>query len=129
MTMRTARLIVILVGIVLPYAARIPRGAAWLHQYTDGGIDAWLFIAGWNAIAWVSILAISLLYRRPASLLAPTVPGFGYLAWAHHALDLNADAQAAIALIFIPIYALAPILVGGALGYAWDRRAGTRSAG
>lgn len=123
MTMFKARIIIVLVGLLLPYAARLPRGAAWLQQYTDHGLGAWLFLGVCNAIAWGAILATSLLYRRPASLLAPSLFGFGFLAWAHCSLDLTADAQAAVALIFIPIFALAPILFGAVIGYFLDRRA------
>ncbi|MBT2750092.1 MULTISPECIES: hypothetical protein [unclassified Lysobacter] len=51
MTMRKARLIVMLVGILLPYAARLPRGPSGLGQYTDTNIGAWLFLEAFNAIA------------------------------------------------------------------------------
>lgn len=122
MRMRTARFLVILVGLALPYAARLPRGAQWLAQYTDTAIGGWLFLGAFNAIAWGALLGISFLYRRPISLLVPCAFGFGALAWAHATLDLRADAQSALALIFIPIYALLPIAVGGALGYVLDRR-------
>lgn len=122
MTMRNARLIVVLIGIVLPYAARLPRGTEWLEQYTDIGLGGWLLFAAFNAIAWGAILALSFMYRRPASLIAPCLLGFGYLAWAHSTLDLGADAQSAIALVFIPIYALVLIAVGGAVGYIVDRK-------
>lgn len=122
MTMRNSRFIVVLIGVLLPYAARLPHGAEWLRQYTNMGFDGWLFFGALNAIAWGAILAISFMYRRPASLIAPCLLGFGYLAWAHSTLDLRADAQAGIALIFIPIYALVPIVVGGAIGYVVDRR-------
>jgi len=122
MTMRNARFILVLVGVLLPYAARLPHGIEWLQQYTDESLGGWLFFAAFNAIAWGAILAISFMYRRPASLVAPCLLGFGFLTWAHTALDLRADAQAAIALIFIPIYALVPIAVGGAIGYIVDRR-------
>ena len=128
MTMRKARIIVFLVGLLLPYAARFPRGSEWLHQYTDIGFWGWLFFGAFNAIAWGAILAVSFLYQRPASLLAPSLLGFGFLAWAHYSLDLAADAQAAVALIFIPVFALAPILVGTAIGYFLDRRSRTQSA-
>ncbi|AWV06908.1 membrane protein [Lysobacter maris] len=124
--MLKARIIVLLSGLVLPYAARLPRGSEWLHQYTDQAPMAWLFLGACNAVAWSAILAVSFLYRRPSSLLAPSLPGFGFLAWAHYSLDLAADAQAAIALIFIPVFALAPILVGAAIGYLIDRRAGSQ---
>jgi len=122
MTLRNARFIVVLLGVLLPYAARLPRGMGWLRQYTDMSPGGWLFFAAFNAIAWGALLAVSLVYRRPASLIAPCLLGFGFLALAHATLDLRADAQAAIALVFIPIYALIPIAIGGAIGYALDRR-------
>lgn len=122
MTLRNARFIVVLVGVLLPYAARLPRGIEWLRQYTDTSPGGWLFLAAFNAIAWGAILAISFLYRRPVSLVAPSLLGFGFLAWAHATLDLSADAQAAISLVTIPIYALVPIAIGGAIGYIVDRR-------
>ncbi len=129
MSMRSARVLVALVGIVLPYAARIPRGADWLRQYTAVELSAWLFLGAFNGIAWGSIFAISFAYRRPSSLLAPALPGFGFLAWAHGSLDLAADAQSALGLVFIPIYALAPIAVGSVIGLVLDRRARRSSAG
>lgn len=121
MSMRTARFLVVLAGLVLPYAARVPQGMEWLRQYTNLGPGGWLLFGAFNAIAWGAMLAISLAYRRPVSLLAPCLFGFAYLAVAHNGLDLRADAQAGIALVFIPIYALVPIAVGGILGYLLDR--------
>jgi hypothetical protein len=116
------RIIVAIVGILLPYVVRIPRGAAWVEQYTDVSLGGFLFIGAFNAIAWGSIIALSFLYRRPALLLLPCVAGFAFLGWAHYTLDLASDAQAAIALDFIPVYALLPIALGGAIGYVLDRR-------
>ena len=120
MNMRNARLSIVLFGVLLPYVARLPRGAEWLQQYTDSGFAGLLLLTKFNAIAWGALLAISFLYQRPASLLAPCLLGFGYLFWAHNTLDLAADAQAAIVLAFIPIYALVPIAIGGVIGYAVD---------
>lgn len=128
MTMRKARLLVMLVGILLPYAARLPRGIGWLQQYTDNGIGAGLFLGAFNTIAWGAIIAVSFLYKRPSSLWAPVLLGFGFLAFAHYSLDLAADAQAAIALVFIPIYALVPIAIGAIVGYFMDRSARLASA-
>lgn len=119
--MKSARILVVAIGILLPYLVRLPFGKEWVEQYMQGGISGWLFFGAFNAIAWGSILALSFLYRRPRSLIFPAVFGFGFLAWAHASLDLGSDAQAAIALIFIPIYAVAPILVGGLVGLLFDR--------
>ena len=106
----------------MPYLVRIFGGIAWFRQYADGGLFAFLFLGAFNAIAGGSLIAISYWYRRPFSLLLPCALGFGFLAWAHYSLDLAADAQAAIALVFIPIYALLPIFVGAVLGYVLDLR-------
>lgn len=127
--MRNARIIIIFVGILLPYLARLPRGMDWLQQYTDVDVSAFLFFGAFNAIAWGSILALSFLYKRTVSLYVPALFGFGFLAWVHYSLDLASDAQASIALIFIPIYALVPIAIGGIIGYILDRYLGHSSQG
>ncbi|MFN7139266.1 MAG: hypothetical protein ACK4UN_08005 [Limisphaerales bacterium] len=113
---------VAVVGILLPYLVRIPRGAAWVQQYTDVGLGGFLFFAAFNAIAWGSMVALSFLFRRVSLLLIPVLSGFGFLAWAHYSLDLGSDAQAALGLIFIPIYSLPFIAVGGLIGLVLDRR-------
>lgn len=129
MTMRKARWIIFLVGVLLPYVVRLPRGLAWLGQYTEGGLAAWAFLQASNAVAWGAILALSFVYRRPISLLPAAILGFGFLAYAHHTLDLSADPQAAIALVFIPLRALLPIAAGAVVGYILDRVAIRRDAG
>lgn len=121
MTMSKARFMLMVVGIFLPYLARLPRGSEWLQQYTDAGLGGWLLIGALNAIAWGTILAISFKYERPVSLVSPCLLGFGYLAWAHGTLDLSTNANAPIALVIIPVYALVPIAIGGGIGYVVDR--------
>lgn len=120
MAMGRARLLAALAGILLPYVARVPGGIDWLMQYLDTGIGGYLLLGAFNAVAWGAILLIGLGYRHPASLLAPALPGFAFLAWAHGTLDLDADAQAPVALIFIPLHALILIVPGGLAGYVLD---------
>ncbi|OAM53034.1 hypothetical protein A7981_06325 [Methylovorus sp. MM2] len=119
--MQKARIFIVLLGISLPYIARLPKGMVWLAQYTDGGLDSFLFIEAFNAIAWGILLGVSFFYRHSISLAIPTILGFGFLAWVHYTLDLAADAQSALAFIFIPIYACIPILIGGIFGYGLDK--------
>jgi len=121
-TVNTTRIIIAITGILLPYLVRLPLGGAWLAQYTDISFGGLLFFSAFNAIAWGSIIVLSFTFRRPGPLMIPCVFGFAFLGWAHQTLDLAADAQAAIALVFIPIYALLPIAFGGALGFVLDRR-------
>lgn len=121
--MNRMRAWVIALGVALPYLARLPGGAAWLAQYMRPGLGGALFLEAFNAIASSSIVGLSFLYhRRARAVLAPTLAGFGFLAWCHARLDLTADAQAAVALVFIPIYALVPISMGGVVGFLIDRR-------
>lgn len=127
--MNAARLAIVILGIVLPYAVRIPRGTAWVEQYASAGVGGFLVLGAFNAIAWGSLIALSFLIRRPAMLLIPCVLGFGFMAWAHATLDLAADAQAGVALILIPLRALVPIALGGVVGCVLDRRATGNVAG
>lgn len=119
--MNIARIIVAVVGIFLPYLVRLPRGLDWVGQYTNTGLFGFMIFGAFNAIAWGSIIGVSFLYRRVVSLLFPAVFGFGFLAWEHYSLDLRADAQAAIALVFIPIISLVFVMVGGLCGGVADR--------
>lgn len=123
MTM-TTRLLIVVVAIVLPYLARIPGGARWLEQYTSAGLGGLLFITACDAVALGWMLAWTLAIRRRRWWTLPCGAGFACLAWAHGGLDLAADAQAAIALVFIPFLALVPITVGGVVGLAFDRLTG-----
>lgn len=126
--MTAARIAIVFVGVLLPYAARIPLGVDWVRQYTSGGLGGFVLLQAFNAIAWGSLLALTSVIRRPAWLLIPCLAGFCFLAWAHAGLDLAADAQAAIALVFIPIYALAPIGIGGLVAAVFGRPAAARAA-
>ena len=119
--MKTLRIAITVIGILLPYAARIPRGSDWLQQYTDTSVDGFLFFGAFNAIAWGALLGASFLFRHPRPMLLPCLLGFGFLAWAHYNLDLAADAQAAIALVLIPIFAVVPIAIGVGLGWIGER--------
>ncbi len=120
MTLKHARILIIAIGILLPYLSRLPGGSAWLSQYLDTDVGGFLFLAAFNAIAWGSLLAISFIYRFLLSLLVPCLTGFGFLAWSHYTLDLSSDAQASLALMFIPIFTLLPIAIGAVVGYLID---------
>ncbi len=120
--MIATRFLIVIVGILLPYAARLPRGTEWIGQYTGTGLNGFLMLEAFNVIAWGGLLALTFLIRRPTAILAPCLLGFGFLAWSHATLDLAADAQAGIGLILIPIYALAPIAIGGFIGLVLDHR-------
>mgnify|MGYP003575664459 CR=1 FL=1 len=116
------RVAIVIFGILLPYLVRIPGGSDWLNQYAGAGMSGFLFFGAFNAIAWGAIFICTFLYKHKLSAIAPALFGFVPLAWVHSTYDLSSDAQAAIGLIFIPIYALVPIAIGGVIGYVIDRR-------
>ncbi|MEM7756274.1 MAG: hypothetical protein AAF297_11625 [Planctomycetota bacterium] len=120
--MTRLRVGIVVVGIILPYVARVPRGFARVEQYTEGPFAGHILMGAFNAVAWGALLAASFLFRRPGPMLLPCALGFGFLAVMHYSLDLAADAQAAIALLFIPVYAVVPIAVGVAVGLPSERR-------
>jgi hypothetical protein len=125
-TMKTARLLVIVVGVLLPYLARIPgmavNGVGWFTSYLGGGLAGVAFIGAFNAVCWVSILAATCTYRHARSVWFPAVLGFALPAIVHASVDLAADAQAAIVLVFIPLYSLPLVFIGWLIGRWYDRK-------
>jgi hypothetical protein len=73
-----------------------------------------LFVELFNLPAVGVAIGLAARYHRRMLWLLPVAPGYGFLWFAHSSLDLAADAQAAVALFFIPIYAL-PFFAPGAL--------------
>jgi hypothetical protein len=123
---KTARILVVLIGILLPYLARIPgvflHGANWFTSYLGSGLDAFVLLGVCNALCWGAILAASFTYRHARSVWFPAVLGFGFLALSHAFLDLSSNSTAAISLIFIPIFSLPLVIVGWLAGLWYDRR-------
>lgn len=130
--MKTARILVIVIGVLLPYLSRIPgtfiKGAAWFTSYLGSGIGAIIFFGVFNAICWGSILGASFSYRHPSSVCFPAILGFAALAAMHAFLDLASSSTAAIALVFIPIYSLPLVLIGWLIGLWFDRRLSRRES-
>lgn len=126
MPMTKARLAIAIFGIVLPYVSRLPgvfiRGPDWLWSYFGDGMGLTLLLGGFNAISWGAILAASYTYRNPHAAWFPAVLGFAFPAFAHAFLDLSSDAQAAIALVLIPILSLPLVFAGWLAGRWFDRR-------
>lgn len=120
--MNAARVSIIVLGILIPFLARLPGGVEWLKQSTEGSLDGILFISAFNAPVWLGLFALTFVYQRPTSFLIPCILAFGFLAWAHFSMDLASDSQAAIGLVFIPVLAVPFLVVGGAIGYMVDRR-------
>lgn len=112
--------IVFTTGALLPYLVRLIRGERWLMQYIDVGAGA-LLLQAFNAIPLCGIFALTYIYRRVFPIIFPILPTFGFLAYGHYNLDLASDAQAGIALVFIPIYAVAFVAAGGVVGLLVDR--------
>jgi hypothetical protein len=119
--MKNARIMVAIIGVTLPYLARLPGGWEWVGQATKTGFLGFLFFGAFNAIAWGSILCVSLFYRRVVSLVFPAALGLGYLAQAYYKLDFKTDVEPGLWLIFLPLYSLGYVVVGAFIGLVVDR--------
>lgn len=111
-----------LVCLILPLLSRLPRGMDWVAQYyPDKGylLIAILFFGGCALIPALVVLVAFLVSRGPRFWpgLFATVTAWVMLIYWHHDNDLAADAQSALTLIFIPLYAAAIAAVAAVLGW------------
>jgi hypothetical protein len=125
--MKSIRVFTVVYGILHPYIARIPGsflyGADWLLSYCgDNPVVSFLFFAPFNAICWGSILLATFTYRSACAAWFPFAFGFAVPMFCHSGLDVGTDAQAGIALVFVPIFALPLVVVGWLIGLWVDRR-------
>jgi hypothetical protein len=129
--MKRERILIVIVGILLPYLVRIPgmtvKGTDWLTSYFGDGIGAMLFFGAFNAVCWGSILLASFSYKTPSAIWFPAVFGFAFPAIANAFLDLSSDSMASVALVFIPIYSLPLVFIGWLIGFWYDRKISTKS--
>ena len=107
--------------LAMPLLCRMPGGSAWVGQYLpDEGhrIGGMLLFCAFAMIPAVLVFCAGLLSKPPFHfpVLISTLVALTMLGYWHHGLDLAADAQAAIALVFIPIYAAGLALVGALVG-------------
>ena len=97
-------------GLVLPYLSRIPgelQGRPqWFAQYLSGGVAGALLLELFNAIAVSVAVLLTARYHRRLLWALSVVPGYAFLWIAHSSVDLASDAQASLALFFIPVFSL-----------------------
>jgi hypothetical protein len=111
-----------LVCLILPLLSRLPRGMDWVAQYyPDKGyvLIAILFFGGCALVPAIVVLVAFLVSRGPRYWpgLFASLAAWGLLIYWHHDNDLAADAQSALTLIFIPLYAAAIAAVAALLGW------------
>lgn len=104
--------VIILVYVnLVPYASRIWRGVEWVAQYLpdeDHRLSGLLFFGGFASLPAIPLMVAFLLRKRiPVTLSVSIIVATALLAYWHYDYDLRSDAQAAIGLIFIPMYAAA----------------------
>lgn len=106
---------------IVPYASRIWRGLDWVAQYLPGEghlVDGLLFFGGFASLVAIP-LVVTFLHRKwiPITFVVSMIVATALLSYWHHNYDLASDAQAAIGLVFIPIYvAMITGVVAGIIG-------------
>jgi hypothetical protein len=100
--------IILVYVILLPYACRIWRGIEWVAQYLpDEGhrISGLLYFGGFASLPSIPLVLVFLLRRWiPITYVVSIIVSTSLLVFWHHDYDIALDAQAAIGLIFIPLY-------------------------
>lgn len=123
--MKIARLRIILIGILLPFLARIPgmliHGKNWFTSYFDGGLGGVAFISGLQMLCWGSILLATLSYKQTKAVWFPAALGFGFAGLSHGFLDLSSGSTAALGLVAIPLLSLPVVLIGWLLGLWYQK--------
>jgi len=119
--------------LAMPFLCRIPRGGTWVAQYLpDEGhlISGMLFFGAFALVPAGLVFCAGLISKPPFYLpvVVSTLVALTMLGYWHHDNDLAADAQAAISLIFIPIYAAGLALVGGLVGIGLQLLSPSRQA-
>jgi len=104
---------------LVPYMCRLWRGLDWVAQYLpDKGhpIFGLLFFGAFASLPATPLIATYLRRRRnPVTFVISVIIATVLLSYWHHNYDLASDAQAAIGLVFIPIYAAVITGVGAAI--------------
>jgi hypothetical protein len=115
--MSLARVRIALVGILLPYLARLPgtvtHGANWFTSYLEPDLVFTVVFQGLNAIGWGGLVLLSYLVTNRAVLIAPAVLGFGFIAIVHAEATFDGPFDGLVVL-FVPVYAL--LIFGVAFG-------------
>ena len=113
------RIAVLLIGLILPYLARVLGGWDYIAQY--GGYNRTLLIQTFNLVPLGLLLIISFTYRDLRHWLLPVGLGFGFLIAQHATLDFSgADPFAAIALALVPMWSVVPIVLGAIVSWTWE---------
>lgn len=108
-----------LLCIAMPFLSRLPGGFDWVAQYLpDKGrfLVVALLMGAFALVPAIVVFFAALLSKPPFyfPVLFSTLVALAMLGYWHHDNDLVADAQAAISLAIIPIYA-AGLAFAGAL--------------
>ena len=95
---------------LIPYACRLYRGMDWAAQYLpDEGhrFFGLLFFGGFASLPALPLIVTFWLRKHlPVTFIVSLIASTGLLVFWHHGYDLASDAQAAIGLVFIPVYTL-----------------------
>jgi hypothetical protein len=120
---------------IVPYACRLWRGLDWVAQYLpdnkDQLISCLLFVGIFASIPAIPLIGVFLLRKWiPVTCVLSIICATTLLCLWHHNYDLASDAQAAIGLMFIPIFATVLTSVGagiiGTIEFLIRRRKGTQ---
>jgi len=105
---------------LVPYVCRMWRGVEWVAQYLPNEghrISGLVFFGAFASLPAIPLVSAFLLRQRlPVTLVVSIIVATALLVFWHHDYDLKTDAQAAIGLVVIPIYAA--MITGAVAGFS-----------
>lgn len=109
------------IGLLVPFVARLPsvplRGWDWFTDYLPG-IGGILFFSAFNLIPSAALFGLGKASKRAPLAYWFAVAGLvAFLLWAHGTVNLRSSSTAAIALLFVPIYAIGAVAAGWGIGW------------
>jgi len=105
---------------IVPYACRLWRGLDWVAQYLPDNKDhlilGLIFVGIFASLPAIPLIGVFLLRKWiPVTCVLSIICATTLLCLWHHNYDLASDAQAAIGLVFIPIFATVLTSVGAGI--------------
>lgn len=104
---------------ILPFICRLYRGFDWVTKYLPGEdhfFSGLLFLGVFASLPAIPLVIFFLMWKRlKITFIVSLIVATGFLVLWHHDYDLASDAQAAIGLIFIPIYTFILTIIAGGI--------------
>jgi hypothetical protein len=113
-------LVSIVLALFVPFSARIvgvpAHGWGWFTDYASG-VKSLLFLSAFNVVPALALFVAGKMSKHaPLGYWFAVAAFVAFALWTHGAVNLRSSSTAAVALLFIPVYAAVVSVVGWGVG-------------